>query len=176
MCKRVAEDHKLAINSRNQGGSDENDIQNMRFTFNFNQKAISAAMLKLPLEYETNISSFMEQVEANPPTNFDDLVPFDPIEELDFERENYKPFVIPAVSQYDPPLRDQVNRPGCDYESIVRQRAGEPDLEQTQLEAHEQAALLKQDKKDIVSSAIVPMPKTFLKPLDYSVELLIRAD
>lgn len=36
--------------------------------------------------------------------------------------------------------------------------------------------LLKKDKKDIVSGAIVQMPSTFLKPLDYSVELVIRAD
>ena len=36
--------------------------------------------------------------------------------------------------------------------------------------------MLKKDKKDIVSGAIVKMPSTFLKPLDYSVELVIRAD
>jgi len=41
--------------------------------------------MKLPVEYETNIASFMEKVEANPPINFDDLAPFDPIEQLDFE-------------------------------------------------------------------------------------------
>ena len=36
--------------------------------------------------------------------------------------------------------------------------------------------MLKQNKKDIVSGAIVKMPITFLKPLDYSIELVIRAD
>lgn len=36
--------------------------------------------------------------------------------------------------------------------------------------------MLKQDKKDIVSGAIVKMPTTFLKPLDYSVGLVLRAD
>jgi hypothetical protein len=41
--------------------------------------------MKLPLEYETNIASFMEKVEANPPITFDDLVPFDKVEQLDFE-------------------------------------------------------------------------------------------
>ena len=46
-------------------------------------------MLKLPLEYETNIASFLEKVEANPPTNFDDLDMFDPLEVLDFEIQNY---------------------------------------------------------------------------------------
>lgn len=41
--------------------------------------------MKLPLEYETNIQSFMEKVDAQPPINFDDLVPFEPVEVLDFE-------------------------------------------------------------------------------------------
>jgi len=36
--------------------------------------------------------------------------------------------------------------------------------------------MLKQDKKDIVSGAIVKMPQTFLKPYDYSSELLLRSD
>jgi len=44
------------------------------------------------------------------------------------------------------------------------------------MEAHEQMELLKQDKKDIVSGAIVGMPESFLKPLDYSVDLVLRGD
>ena len=55
-------------------------------------------MLKLPLEYETNIASFLEKVEANPPTNFDDLEPYDPLEQLDFEVQNYLPHPLPAMS------------------------------------------------------------------------------
>jgi len=35
------------------------------------------------------MASFMEKVEANPCTNFDDLTPFEPLEMLDFEVENY---------------------------------------------------------------------------------------
>jgi hypothetical protein len=46
-------------------------------------------------------------------------------------------------------------------------RCGEPDLEKIQQLAHEQAEMLKQDKKEIVSGAIVKMPQTFLKPVDY---------
>ena len=42
--------------------------------------------------------------------------------------------------------------------------------------AHEQMELLKQDKKEVVSGAIVNMPKGFLKPTNYSVELLLRSD
>ena len=33
---------------------------------------------------------------------------------------------------------------------------------------------MRKDKKDIVSQANVQMPKTFLKPLDYSIDLLVR--
>ena len=42
--------------------------------------------------------------------------------------------------------------------------------------AHEQAKLLKKDTKEVVSGAIVAMPKSFTKPLDYSISLLIRTD
>ena len=54
---------------------------------------------------------------------------YDPLEVLEFETEAYKTFEVPAMSQYDPPLREQPHRPGCEYESILRQRSGEPDLE-----------------------------------------------
>lgn len=73
-------------------------------------------------------------------------------------------------------MRELQKRPGCDYESILRQKAGEPDLEKVQMAAFEQAKLVKKDKKDVVSGAIVNMPSSFTKPLDYSIELLIRTD
>jgi hypothetical protein len=38
------------------------------------------------------MASSMEKVEANPPTEFDDLCPFERLEQLDFEVENYQPF------------------------------------------------------------------------------------
>ena len=177
MIKRVNEDHKKAQNTRLIDDTDsQNDIQNVKFEFSFNAENIKNGILKLPLEYETNISSFLEKVEANPPTNFDDLEPYDPLEQLDFEIQNYLPNPLPAMSQYDPAEREKPSRPGCKYESIIRHRAGEPDLEKDQVAAHEQMQLLKKDTKDIVSGAIVKMPSTFLKPLDYSVELVIRAD
>ncbi len=44
------------------------------------------------------------------------------------------------------------------------------------MEAHEEMELLKQEKKSIVSGAIVEMPDSFLKPLDYSVDLVLRGD
>jgi hypothetical protein len=89
------------------------------------------------------MSSFLEKVEATPPTNFDDLVPFDSLEVLEFETEAYKEFPLSAVSLFDPAQRLQKVRPGCEYESILRSRCGEPDLEKIQQLAHEQAELLK---------------------------------
>jgi hypothetical protein len=43
----------------------------------------------MPIEYETNIASFMERIEACPVINFDDFVTFDPLETLDFEVMKY---------------------------------------------------------------------------------------
>lgn len=76
--------------------------------------------MKLPLEYETNISSFMEKVDAQPPINFDDLVPFEEVETLDFEVQKYQKFPIPMMSNFDPMEADKLFRPGCEYESTLR--------------------------------------------------------
>ena len=86
MRTKVADDFKIAQNSRQlDDGESQNDIANIKFSFNFDKDTIVKSMLKLPLEYETNIASFLEKVEANPPTSFDDLDLFDPLESLDFE-------------------------------------------------------------------------------------------
>ena len=99
MIKRVNEDHKKAQNTRLIDDTDsQNDIQNVKFEFAFNADNIKNGILKLPLEYETNISSFLEKVEANPPTNFDDLEPYESLEQLDFEIQNYLPNPLPAMS------------------------------------------------------------------------------
>lgn len=135
---RVTEDHKKAQNTRLIDDTDsQNDIRNVKFEFQFNADNIKNGILKLPLEYETNIASFLEKVETNPPTNFDDLEPYDPLEQLDFEIQNYIQQPLPAMSQYDPAEREKPSRPGCEYESIIKQRAGEPDLEKLQIAAHE---------------------------------------
>jgi len=76
--------------------------------------------MKLPLEYETNIASFMEKVDANPPINFDDLVPYDFVEMLEFEVQKYQKFPFPPMSNYDPIELDKPHRPGCEYESILK--------------------------------------------------------
>lgn len=33
------------------------------------------------------------------------------------------------MSYFDPVEADKPNRPGCEFESVMRQRRGEPDLE-----------------------------------------------
>ena len=76
----VIQDWKQAENIRIVENEAEDDIDNIKFKFGFNATVIAAAQMKLPLEYETNIASFMEKVEANPPITFDDLVPFDKVE------------------------------------------------------------------------------------------------
>jgi len=83
--RMVVEDWKNAQNILLTDDDAEDNIDNVKFTFCFNEGNIEVAQMKLPLEYEVNIASFKEQVEANPPINFDDLIPFDPVEPLDFE-------------------------------------------------------------------------------------------
>lgn len=75
MRRCVAADYKKAINNQMADGDDEtnDDVKNIQFEFKFNAFNIDSAMSKLPLEYETNMASFMEKVEASPPTSFDDL-------------------------------------------------------------------------------------------------------
>ena len=99
MKERVSIDYKQAQNARLvDEGQSQNDIANIKFQFNFGKEKLSKSLLKLPLEFETNIASFLEKVEANPPTNFDDLEEFDPLEILDFEIQKYQPQRIPAMS------------------------------------------------------------------------------
>lgn len=129
MKKMVAEDAKAAMNMRQESAEEETDnIQNVGFKFSFDRKKVQTD-IKMPLEYETNIASFMEKIDAQPVINFDDLENFDAIEQLDFEVEKYKPFELPPASTYDPVFNDKQYRPGCEYESTIRQIAGEPDLE-----------------------------------------------
>jgi hypothetical protein len=86
----------------------------------FNEVNILKAQMKLPVEYETNISSFLEKVEASPPINFDDMTPYEPLENLDFEIHKYIKFPIPQMSNFDPLESDKTYRPGCEYESLLK--------------------------------------------------------
>ena len=137
-CKRmVIEDWKTAQNMRFGAADDEEEnIQNVKFQFQFNVKGMQRDVT-LPIEYETNIASFMEKIDAEPVVNFDDFVPFEALELLDFEVEKYKPMAIPQMSSYDPIFNEKPYRPGCQYESTIRQIAGEPELEKIQMAAHD---------------------------------------
>lgn len=170
----VAEDWKNAQNTRVGGTDDEEtNINNVAFKFSFKPNQMFAD-IRMPVEYE-NIASFMEKVEAEPVISFDDLVQFDPLEQLDFEVMKYTPMPLPAMSSFEPNFKEKPYRPGCQYESVIRQVAGEPDLEKIQIAAHDQMELLKSKTKEIVSGANVAMPSSFLKPIDYSIDLLVRA-
>ena len=170
--RMVAEDWREAQNARIGGDEEETNIHNVKFAFNFDENKINGE-IRMPVEYD-NIANFIEKIEVDPVTSFDDLVPFEHIPELDFEVMEYKPFPLPPVSTYEPTFAEKPFRPGCQYESTLRQIAGEPDLEKIQMQEHEQMELLKKKEKAIVSGANVAMPKTFLKPLDYSIDLLLR--
>jgi len=132
-CRRfVIEDWKNAQNMRISDSEHEDNIENIKFKFNFNSNFIGEGQMKLPLEYETNIAYFMEKVEANPPISFDDLMPFEHVEPLDFEQQKYVKFPLAQMSNFDPLEIDKIFRPGCEYESVLKQRRGEPELEKLQ--------------------------------------------
>jgi hypothetical protein len=78
--RMVAEDWKTAQNMRfSDGSADETNIQNVKFMFGFNAGTLKPD-ISMPIEYETNIASFMEKIDASPVINFDDFVPFDSLE------------------------------------------------------------------------------------------------
>jgi len=144
-CKKwVAEDWKQAAltNISSDDPSALENIENIRYTMSFTREVVAPDLL-FPLEFETNIASFMEKIDAQPVISFDDLEPYETIEQLDFEIEKYKVFDLPPVSSFDPKFSDKSWRPGCEYECAIRQRAGEPDLEKTQMRAHEEMEKLK---------------------------------
>jgi len=129
MKRMVAEDWKTAQNARIGGSDDqETNIDNVKFKFCFNTQALKPE-ITMPIEFETNIASFMEKIDAQPVISFDDFEPFQALEQLDFEVMQYKPFKLPGMSTYDPMFKDKPYRPGCMYESTLRQIAGEPNLE-----------------------------------------------
>lgn len=68
----------------NVGGADDDDTDNIdkvRFSFSFQQGDLGVQPdIRLPLEYETNIASFMEKIEAAPVSSFDDLEEYEGLE------------------------------------------------------------------------------------------------
>jgi len=78
--RMVEEDWKTAQNVRIVDNENEDNVRNVKFSFNFQKQNLVSGQLKMPLEYETNIASFKETVDSVPPINFDDMAPFDPLE------------------------------------------------------------------------------------------------
>jgi hypothetical protein len=79
-CKRmVTQDAKNAQNMMAEGDTAEDNILNMKFKFEFSPKEINPN-IRMPLEFETNMASFMEKVDTQPIVTFDDLDFFDSIE------------------------------------------------------------------------------------------------
>jgi hypothetical protein len=173
----VADDYRVAMNAQVTSEDKDGDaggIDSVRYNFSFGKKQLLPDV-RLPMEHEGNVASVMEKIDTQPVVSFDDLNHFDAIEQLDFEVEGYKDFSIPAISPYEPMFEAKEKRPGCEYESALRSRAGEPDLEKIQQEAHVQMEMLKQTTKDVVSGANIAMPASFTKPFDYSIDLLVRS-
>ena len=129
--KAVAEDYRAAMGA--QVATEDKDgeaggIDAVRFSFSFGKKQLLPDV-RLPMEYEGNVASVMEKIDTQPVVSFDDLNHFEAIGQLDFEVEGYKEFTLPPISPYEPRFEDKESRPGCEYESALRARAGEPDLE-----------------------------------------------
>lgn len=107
-CKAwVAENWKQAQLANIMGGIDDKDnednIANVRYTFQFHQTELGIKSdLIWPIEYETNINSVLQEVDAAPIQGFDDLEWQAEIEQLDAEYHQYKPMAIPVNSNYDP--------------------------------------------------------------------------
>jgi hypothetical protein len=94
------------------------DSQNeIKFEFKFSSKNL--LYTNLPVQYEVSISSFKEKVEADPPTAFDDMVPFRDIEPLDFEISRYEKIPLPAGSNYLPIEEEKPTRSGCEHEYSI---------------------------------------------------------
>jgi hypothetical protein len=102
---------------------------------------------KMPIE--AGLTSIKERVEAVMPTNFDDMMPYNPIEDLDFEIFNYKPFDVPQMSHYIPILDEKPLRQGCEHEYAIRGARGDP------------TSFIKPHREKIIE-----MPETIKKPFD----------
>ena len=97
----------------------DDDIDVIKYHFYFNEAVIHQAQMKIPIEYETNLNLLLTTVDAEPPINFDDLVPYDPVDILDYEVEKYQKIALPSISYFED-HEEKIYRPGCEYESILR--------------------------------------------------------
>jgi len=104
----------------------QNILFDQKNDFEFKLSLDNVEFTKLPVQYEASIASFKEKVDAEPPTNFDDMVPYDPLEKLDYEIRQYKKREIPANSDYVPLADQKPKRSGCEVEQSIRGPRGDP--------------------------------------------------
>ena len=97
---------------------------------------------------------------------------FTHVEDLDFEYYGFTKIPIPFIQTYELTERDKPFRPGCENESILRQKAGETDLEILNLKAQYPQLDAIFPKEGFIA-AIIYMPTSFIKPLNYQTEMLI---
>jgi hypothetical protein len=115
----------------------------------FNDWKFSSDIEHPKMPVEAGLTSIKEKVEGEMPTNFDDMLPFKPIEDLDFEIYNYKPFEVPKMSHYIPVLDEKPKRQGCEHEYAIRGPRGDP------------ASFIRPHKEKILS-----LPESIKKPFD----------
>ena len=140
-CKRmIKEDWKTA----------QNVFYDSQEDVKFELKLSNVGYQSLPIEYEVNISSFKEKVQADPPRSFDDMVPYELIEPLDYEMSKYEKLPMPAGSNYIPIEDEKPTRPGCEHEYSLRSTRGDPT-----------SSSLSPEQR------IISMPESVMKPLNY---------
>ena len=77
-------------------------------------------LLKLPIEYEINISSIKEKVDITPTIQFDDYETYEPLENDDKELMHYNEMAMPFIFNYFTTGEDKLPKPGCEYEATTR--------------------------------------------------------
>ncbi len=91
--RMVKEDWKTAQNVRLKEDENEEDIKHLKFKFKFVENTIATAQMKLPVAYDFTLQQIGERVDAQPPINFDDLVPYEQCEVLDYEMQFYSKYM-----------------------------------------------------------------------------------
>ena len=98
--------------------------QNLHFDFSIEDKPIKYD--RFPIEYEINITSFKENVPVSTINSFDDSVPYNPIEILDFEQHKYEQIPYSGFANYFPKEDNRIARKGCEFEYFKLGMTGDP--------------------------------------------------
>ena len=102
----------------------EREKQNLHFGFSIDDKQVRYD--RFPIEYEINITSFKENVPVSTINSFDDSVPYNPIETLDFEQHKYDQIPYSGFANYFPMEDNRLPRKGCECEYFKVGITGDP--------------------------------------------------